>query len=50
MLWSILRYSMNRNKRTFMSQQQIVASVYQVQVPMTMVNEARAAAGEEVLS
>jgi hypothetical protein len=50
MLWSILRYSMNRNKRTFMSQQQVVASIYQVQVPMTMVNEARAAAGEEVLS
>ena len=49
MLWSILRYSTNRNKRSFMSQQQIVASVYQVQVPMTLVNEARAAAGEDVL-
>jgi hypothetical protein len=44
MLWSVLRYSMNRSKRGFLSQQQIVAATYQVQVPMTLVADARAAA------
>ena len=44
MLWGVLRLSLSRNKRNFISQQQIVASVYQVQVPMTLVAEARQAA------
>ena len=44
MLWGVLRLSMTRNKRNFISQQQIVASVYQVQVPLTLVEEARQAA------
>jgi uncharacterized protein YoaH (UPF0181 family) len=44
MLWGVLRLSLTRNKRNFISQQQIVASVYQVQVPMTLVEEARQAA------
>ena len=44
MLWSVLRFSSSRNKRGFLSQQQIVAAIYQVQVPMTLVAEARAAA------
>lgn len=49
MLWGVLRLSLTRNKRNFISQQQIVASVYQVQVPMTLVEEARqAAAATEV--
>jgi uncharacterized protein YoaH (UPF0181 family) len=44
MLWGVIRLSMSRNKRNFVSQQQIVASTYQVQVPMTLVEEARQAA------
>lgn len=44
MLWGVLRLSLNRNKRNFISQQQIVASLYQVQVPLTLVSEAREAA------
>ncbi|MEY4742309.1 MAG: hypothetical protein RL672_1059 [Actinomycetota bacterium] len=47
MLWTVIRFSLNRNKRNFMSQSQIVAAVYQVQVPMTLVDEARKAGAVE---
>ena len=32
-LANIIRYSLNRNKRTFSSQQQLVADTYEVQIP-----------------
>lgn len=43
MLWTVIRYSMSKNKRGFLSQSQVIASLYQVQVPSTMVSAANEA-------
>jgi hypothetical protein len=44
MLFNVLRFSLSRNKRGFMSQSTFVASKYQVQVPSNMVSQANEAA------
>lgn len=41
MLFNVVRYSLARNKRGWLSQSQIVARSYQVQVPADLVEEAR---------
>lgn len=43
MLWTVIRYSMSKTKRGFLSQSQVIASLYQVQVPATMVSAANEA-------
>ncbi len=42
MLFNVIRYSMSRNKRGFVSQSSVVASKYQVQVPAALADQARA--------
>ena len=42
MLFNVIRYSMSRNKRSFVSQSSVVASKYQVQVPAALADQARA--------
>ena len=42
MLFNVVRYALSRNKRTFVSQSSVVASKYQVQVPATLADQARA--------
>ena len=44
MLFQVLRFSMTRNKRGFVSQSSMVAAKYQIQVPASMVPQANAAA------
>ena len=44
MLFQVVRFSISRNKRGFLSQSSMVANKYQVQVPGNLVNEANAAA------
>jgi hypothetical protein len=44
MLFQVIRFSISKNKRGFLSQSSIVAKKYQVQVPGNMVGEANAAA------
>ena len=44
MLFQVLRFSMTRNKRGFVSQSQMVAAKYQIQVPASMVPQANQAA------
>lgn len=44
MLFNILRFSLSRNKREFVSQSTFVASKYQVQVPANMLSQANEAA------
>jgi hypothetical protein len=41
-LFNVIRYSMSRNKRGFVSQSSVVASKYQVQVPAALAEQARA--------
>ncbi|MEY4437399.1 MAG: hypothetical protein RL100_863 [Actinomycetota bacterium] len=42
MLLSVVRYSLSRNKRTFVSQSSVVAAKYQIQVPAHLADKARA--------
>ena len=42
MLFNVIRYSMSRNKRGFVSQSSVVAAKYQVQVPAALAEQARA--------
>jgi hypothetical protein len=42
MLFNVVRYSLSRNKRGFVSQSSVVASKYQIQVPAAMADQARA--------
>ena len=44
MLFNVLRFSLSRNKRGFMSQSTFVASKYQVQVPANLLSQANEAA------
>lgn len=44
MLFQVLRFTMTRNKRGFVSQSSMVASKYQIQVPASMVSQANTAA------
>ncbi len=44
MLFQVIRFSVTKNKRGFISQSSFVASKYQVQVPGNMVGEANTAA------
>jgi hypothetical protein len=44
MLFQVVRFSMTRNKRGFVSQSSMVASKYQIQVPASMVSQANTAA------
>jgi hypothetical protein len=44
MLFNVLRFSLSRNKRGFMSQSSIVAAKYQVQVPANLLSQANEAA------
>jgi hypothetical protein len=46
MLFNVLRFSLSRNKRGFVSQSTFVASKYQVQVPSNMVSQATEAASK----
>ena len=43
MLFNILRFSLARNKRTFVSQSSVVASKYEVQVPGNLTDQAEKA-------
>jgi hypothetical protein len=47
MLFQVIRFSVSKNKRGFLSQSSIVANKYQVQVPGNMVGEAAAAASKK---
>ena len=47
MLFNVIRYSMSRNKRGFVSQSSVVASKYQVQVPAALADQARAVPAAE---
>jgi hypothetical protein len=42
MLVNVIRYSMSRNKRGFISQSSVIASKYQIQVPAALADQARA--------
>lgn len=44
MLFNVIRYSLSRNKRTFVSQSSVIANKYQVQVPAMLADKAREAA------
>jgi formate-dependent nitrite reductase membrane component NrfD len=46
MLVNILRYSLMRNKRAFVSQSTVIASKYEVQVPSALADQASAAAAK----
>ena len=46
MLFNVVRFSLSRNKRGFVSQSTFVASKYQVQVPSNMVSQATEAAAK----
>jgi hypothetical protein len=46
MLFQVIRFSISRNKRGFLSQSTIIANKYQVQVPGNMVGEANSAASK----
>ena len=46
MLFNVLRFSLSRNKREFVSQSSIVAAKYQVQVPANMLSQANEAAAK----
>ncbi len=46
MLFQVIRFSVTKNKRGFISQSSFVASKYQVQVPGNMVGEANTAANK----
>jgi predicted permease len=51
MLFNVLRFTLTKNKRSFVSQSMIIASEYQVQVPSDLVSKAQeAAAKAEVAS
>jgi hypothetical protein len=42
MLFNVIRYSLSRNKKSFISQSSVVAAKYQVQVPAGLADQARA--------
>ena len=42
MLFNVVRYALSRNKKTFVSQSAVVAAKYQVQVPASLADQARA--------
>lgn len=42
-LANVVRFSLSRNKRTFVSQQQLVADSYEIQIPKDLVNAANEA-------
>jgi hypothetical protein len=42
MLINVVRYALSRNKKTFVSQSAVVAAKYQVQVPASLADQARA--------
>jgi hypothetical protein len=44
MLFQVVRFSLTRNKRGFLSQSSMVAAKYQIQVPASMVSQANTAA------
>lgn len=44
MLFNVVRFSLTKNKRSWISQSQVVAANYQVQVPADMANDAKAKA------
>jgi hypothetical protein len=46
MLFNVLRFSLSRSKREFVSQSSIVAAKYQVQVPSNMLSQANEAAAK----
>jgi len=46
MLFNVLRFSLSRSKREFVSQSSIVAAKYQVQVPANMLSQANEAAAK----
>jgi hypothetical protein len=47
MLFNVVRYSLARNKKSFVSQSTVVASKYQVQVPAGLADQARAVPAAE---
>ena len=47
MLFNVVRYSLARNKKSFVSQSAVVASKYQVQVPAGLADQARAVPAAE---
>jgi hypothetical protein len=47
MLFNVTRYSLARNKKSFVSQSTVVASKYQVQVPAGLADQARAVPAAE---
>jgi hypothetical protein len=42
MLFNVVRYALSRNKKTFVSQSAVVAAKYQIQVPASLADQARA--------
>jgi hypothetical protein len=46
MLFNVLRFTLTKNKRSFVSQSMIIASAYQVQVPSDLVSKAQEAAAK----
>jgi hypothetical protein len=46
MLFNVIRFSLSRSKREFVSQSSIVAAKYQVQVPSNMLSQANEAAAK----
>ena len=40
-LFNVVRFSLSRNKRNYISQSSVIANKYQVQVPTTLVDKAR---------
>ena len=44
MLFNVIRFSLAKSKRSFVSQSAVVASKYQVQVPAALANQAKEAA------
>ena len=47
MLFNVVRYALSRNKKTFVSQSAVVAAKYQVQVPASLAEQARAVPAAE---
>lgn len=47
MLFNVVRYSLARNKKSFVSQSTVVASKYQIQVPAGLADQARAVPAAE---
>jgi hypothetical protein len=50
MLANVIRYSLAKNKRTFIAQSTLVAAKYQVQVPSSLFEQAKLIEAQQIIS